>query len=220
MSRILIIDDHALIREWMQAKLAKQFPGVYCEGVGTAAEALSCLASDADWNLAIVDLVLPDMSGFSLLSVLAKRYPGIPKLVLSALDDPTSIRRVLKHDIAGFVPKTAFSTQFYEAVGQILSGQRFIPMVPLASELMPYPSVSKRRRSGAPLGERFGLTKAQMRVVELLAQGKTNREIGELLGLTEGTIKVHMSAIFRAFNVNSRAQALVLIQRHNGKFLV
>ena len=70
------------------------------------------------------------------------------------------------------------------------------------------------RRTGAPASERFGLTNAQSRVLELLAQGRTNREIAELLGLSEGTVKVHMSAIFRALNVSNRAQALVVISRH------
>lgn len=96
---------------------------------------------------------------------------------------------------------------FCEAVRTVLDGGVYLPDLDHAAS----------KRAAAPVHERFGLTPAQTRVMELLAQGKTNREIADLFGLSEGTVKVHMSAIFRALKVSNRAQALVVIARHGAR---
>src|SRR5574337_722537 len=172
MTRILIVEDHTLVREAVAQTLLHLEEGVECVEACCADDALAALEKGGDWDLAVIDLMLPDMNGFSLLAVLAKRFPDVPTVVVSALDDAPTVQRAMK---------------------------------------------GGRRRGAVPVQERFGLTAAQTRVMELLSQGKTNREIAELLGLSEGTVKVHMSAIFRALNVSSRAQALVVIARHGNR---
>lgn len=208
MTRILIVEDHALVREAMAQTLSYLEPGIECCEAQGAEDALAKLDSAGEWDLVMVDLMLPDMSGFSLLAVLAKRYPDLPAIVVSAMDDPGSVRRALKGGASGFVPKSSSGAKMLEAVRTVLAGGVYTPDLP--------PDSAGKRQS-APVGERFGLTAAQTRVLELLAQGKTNREIADLLGLSEGTVKVHMSAIFRALNVTSRAQALVVITRHGSR---
>ena len=178
MTRILIVEDHALVREAMSQTLARLEPGLECVEAACSEQAIAMLEQHDDWDLAVVDLMLPDLNGISLLGIMAKRFPDVPAVVVSAFDDQASVRRAMRAGASGFVSKA---------------------------------------RSGGSLAERFGLTAAQCRVAELLGQGKTNREIAELLGLSEGTIKVHMSAIFRAMNVRNRAQALVLISRRNSR---
>ncbi len=208
MTRILIVEDHALVREAMAQTLSGLEPGVECVEARGSDEALAVLESGGEWDLAVVDLMLPDLNGFSLLGVMAKRYPDVPAIVVSALDDTASIRRAMKAGASGFVSKASSGDVLCTAVRTVLDGGVYRPDLEAGADT---------KRGGAPIGERFGLTAAQMRVVELLAQGKTNREIADLLGLSEGTIKVHMSAIFRAMNVKSRAQALVVISRHGGR---
>lgn len=204
-TRILIVEDHALVREAMAQTLSRLEAGVECVEAKGAEEALGLLESSPDWDLAVIDLMLPDLNGFSLLGVLAKRFPDVPTIVVSALDDSASIRRALKGGASGFVSKASSGEVLRDAVRCVLEGGIYAPEG--ASD-------APAKRSGAPVSERFGLTAGQTRVLELLAQGKTNREIADLLGLSEGTVKVHMSAIFRALNVSNRAQALIVINRH------
>jgi DNA-binding NarL/FixJ family response regulator len=177
--------------------------------VKTADEALQELERDPDRDLAVIDLMLPEMNGFSLLAILAKRFPDLPAIVVSALDDSASIQRAMKAGASGFVPKSCSSEELLDAIRIVLDGGVYTPKEDGAG--------ASRRRGGAPVQERFGLTTAQTRVMELLAQGKTNREIADLLGLSEGTVKVHMSAIFRALNVTNRAQAVLVITRHGAR---
>nr|WP_211163152.1 response regulator transcription factor [Aromatoleum diolicum] len=204
-TKILIVEDHALVREAMAQTLARLEPGVECVEAKGSEEALAKLETSTDWDLAVIDLMLPDLNGFSLLGVLAKRFPDVPTIVVSALDDSASIRRAMKGGASGFVSKASSGDVLREAVRCVLDGGIYAP--DNGPDVPP-------KRSGAPVSERFGLTAGQTRVMELLAQGKTNREIADLLGLSEGTVKVHMSAIFRALNVTSRAQALIVIARH------
>lgn len=208
MTKILIVEDHALVREAMAQTLSRLEPGIDCVEAKGADDALAKLESAVDWDLAIIDLMLPDMNGFSLLAVLAKRFPDVPAIVVSAMDDEASVRRAIKGGASGFVSKASSGDTLLQAVRVVLDGG---VCTPEAANQAP------GRRGGAPVSERFGLTAAQTRVLELLAQGKTNREIADLLGLSEGTVKVHMSAIFRALGVSNRAQALVVIARHGAR---
>ena len=148
--------------------------------------------------------MLPDMNGFSLLAVLGKRFPDVPAIVVSAMDDDASIRRAIKGGASGFVSKSSSGEEMLQAVRIVLEGGVHTPDTK---------DRAPGRRSGAPVSQ----TAAQTRVLELLAQGKTNREIADLLGLSEGTVKVHMSAIFRAMGVSNRSQALVVISRHGAR---
>lgn len=209
MIRILIVEDHALVREAMAQTLTRLEPGVECVEVSDSEQALARLEESVEWDLVLVDLMLPDLNGFSLLGVLAKRFPDIPAVVVSAMDDATSIRRAMRAGASGFVSKASSGDVLCEAVRTVLNGGVFAPDTT---------SDKDKRRNGQSVSERYGLTAAQTRVVELLGQGKTNREIADLLGLSEGTVKVHMSAIFRAMNVRNRAQVLVLLSR-KGKSL-
>jgi DNA-binding NarL/FixJ family response regulator len=209
MTRILIVEDHTLVREAVAQTLRRLEEGVECVEARCADEALAKLAAGGEWDLAVIDLMLPDMNGFSLLAVLAKRFPDVPAVVVSALDDGATMQRAMKGGASGFVPKSCSGEEMLKAVRIVLDGGVYAPVTADAE--------SGRRRGGVPVQERFGLTAAQARVMELLAQGKTNREIADLLGSSEGTIKVHMSAIFRALNVSNRAQALVVIARHGNR---
>lgn len=208
MTRILIIEDHALVREAMAQRVAHVEAGMECIEAGSADEALALLERGEDVDLAIIDLMLPGMNGFSLLSIFAKRFPDIPAIVVSAMDDEASVRRALKAGASGFVSKASSGEVLAQAVREALDGG------------MPTPCGTGGRPSsarGLTPAERFGLTAAQGRVLELLVGGRSNREIAELLGLSEGTVKVHMTAIYRALGVGSRSQALVALARSGAK---
>ena len=201
----MIVEDHALVREAMAQTLARLEAGLECVEARGSEEALVLLGETSDWDLAVIDLMLPDMSGFSLLGVLAKRFPDVPTIVVSALDDQATLRRAMKVGASGFVSKSSSGDELRHAVRTVLDGGVYFLPQETADE--------PRGRGARMLDARYRLTAAQTRVAELLGQGKTNREIADLLGLSEGTIKVHMSAIFRAMNVRNRSQALVALSR-------
>lgn len=208
--RVLVIEDHALVREALLRALDQL--GIPCEQhqAACAAEAMSLVEAGKEFDLVLTDLMLPDMSGFSLLSVLAHRYPTIPVVVVSALADEASVKRALKAGAAGFISKAMSSEQLVSAIRSVLEGGVVMPdhLSATPSHLRP-----GRKRGIDSLAEQYGLTQAQTRVMELMVEGRTNREIADLLGLAEGTIKVHCSAILRALGVPNRAQALVVLAR-------
>lgn len=204
---ILIVEDHALVREAMVQGLGRLGAGVRCIEAGSADEALACLDAEGSVDLAVIDLMLPEMSGFSLLAILGKRFPDMPAIVVSAMDDEASVRRAMKAGASGFVSKSSSGDTLLQAVREVLDGG--VPTPPRFAPAAPTPTPRRAR----PLAEQYGLTTAQARVLELLANGSTNREIADSLGLSEGTVKVHMTAIFRALGVVNRAQALVAIAR-------
>lgn len=209
MTKILIVEDHALVREAMAQSLSRLEPGVECIEAANGDEALAVLERQPDLDLAVVDLMLPDVNGFSLLAILGKRFPDMPAIVVSAMDDDASVRRALKAGASGFVSKASSGEVLLRAVREVLDGGVPTPVRSATSPVRPAGNKTP--------AERFGLTTAQARVLELLAGGRSNREIAELLGLTEGTVKVHMTAIYRALGVSSRSQALVAIARSGAR---
>lgn len=209
--RILVIEDHTLVREAMVGALAQIGLGNTFLQASCGQDALALIEAQREFDLVLVDLMLPDMSGFSLVSVLAHRYPEIPVLVVSALADEASVKRALKAGASGFISKTMSSEQLVEAVQSVLRGELVVP--DMSAGPGSATARTPRKRSVDSIAEQFGLTAAQTRVMELMVEGRTNREIAEMLGLAEGTVKVHCSAILRALDVPNRAQALVVLAR-------
>jgi len=211
MLKLFVVEDHALVREGlMQAlqTLAGDGEPVEVRGAASADEALALLGEDADVDLILLDVMLPGTGGLALLGALRKRHPDVPVLMLSALDDAETVRRAMRQGAAGFVPKASSTDTLLGAVRQVLAGDHYLP--PQFAEAPP-------QRARGNIQTRFHLTAAQMRVLELLVEGKTNREIGEVIGVTEGTVKIHVSAIFKALGVPNRSQALRVAGRYGLK---
>ena len=211
MLKILVIEDHALVREGLLQALRILEDEVETLGAQDADAALELLTRDGDVDLVLLDLMLPGTSGMALLGVLRKRFPAIPVVILSALDDPDTVARSLRQGAAGFIPKSSSTDLMIGALRQILAGEVYLP-----PRLRDATSRGDNGR-GKSVADRYSLTPGQTRVLELLTQGKTNRQIADLLGVTEGTIKIHVSAIFKAMNVTNRSQALLLASRQRFK---
>jgi DNA-binding NarL/FixJ family response regulator len=205
--RILVIEDHALVREGLMLALKaleeKDSPAEIL-GARDADEASRILEANDDFDLLLLDLMLPGTGGMAFLGVIRKRHPHIPVVILSAMDDADTVMKAIRQGAAGFVSKASPTGTLLGALREVLSGDIWLPPE--------YRELSGRRRRARTVAERFGLTKSQARVLELLAEGKTNREIGDLLNVTEGTVKIHVSAIFKALGVGNRSQALLVAQ--------
>jgi len=208
MLKLLVVEDHALVREGLLATLRSLGAETQTFGVPDANEAIGVLETE-DIDMMILDLMLPGTKGQTFLPVVRRRFPTVPVVILSALDDADTVSRVMKAGASGFVSKSGSSSELLEALRAVLSGEIYLP--PKLRELTNRSETA--HGESKPLAQRFGLTAAQARVLELLAEGSSNRQIGELLGLTEGTVKIHVSAIMKAMGVNNRSEAALMVSR-------
>jgi DNA-binding NarL/FixJ family response regulator len=211
MLKLLVIEDHAMVREALLETLKGLDANVVTVGAADAASALQVLTVYDDIDLVLLDLMLPDTNGMALLGVLRKRYPAIPIVILSALDDADTVGRALRQGAAGFVPKSSSTETMLSALRAVLAGEVYLP-ARLRDQ------VEREQGRNRTAGERYGLTAGQTRVLDLLAQGKTNRQIAEMLAVTEGTVKIHVSAILKAMKVANRSQALLLAKKERLRF--
>ena len=210
MLNILIVEDHALVREGLAQTLRLLGPDVMVLEAADCDSANRLLQESGSVDLMLLDLGLPRLDGLSYLSTLRKRHPAMPVVILSAFDDATTVSKAMKSGAAGFVPKSYSSDRLLEVLRAILDGRRFSPESVTLSPV----AVPKAAVAGKIDPSRVGLTERQVEVLRLMAQGKSNRDIASLLGLSEGTVKVHMTAILKALGVSSRTQAMVAISQN------
>jgi|APMI01.1.fsa_nt_gi DNA-binding NarL/FixJ family response regulator len=209
--KLLVVEDHALVREGMVLTLRRLDRRVEVLEASTAAEAFVLIERHGDLDLILLDLLLPDANGLSLLHTVRGQSPMLPVIVVSALDDAGTIKRSIQAGANGFVPKSSTSDVLLDAVRAVLAGGLFVPEGSDAAG-------ARGAEPGAP-GEAkdLDLTIAQRRVFNLLVMGLSNREIGQSLGLTEGTVKIHVSKILRVLGVTSRSQAVIVAARRGLK---
>lgn len=212
--RILIADDHQLVIEAVKAKLSELADDVAFTTV-TTLEALQALDT-AGLDLALVDLGMPGADGIRHIRELRERAPGLPLIVLSGTADTALMRESLDCGAMGFIPKAYSSEVMLLAVKLALAGGVYVPPALLAPVGgMPAAAMAEPRQNGGGLsmdGVRQMLTARQMDVLGLLSQGKPNKLIGRALGISEGTVKIHLAAIFRALNARNRTEAVVVAQ--------
>jgi DNA-binding NarL/FixJ family response regulator len=211
---ILVADDHDLARVGLVQLLQAWDPEVdVVEAVdGPSLEA--ALATRDDWALAVIDLVMPDFDAEDgVLRILAAR-PALRVLVVSGLDDPAAMARLLAAGVAGFIPKSHDARIALHAVELVLAGGRYIPPETLAV----VPAGSPRSTSASAMpdalqAEVAALTPRQRDTLALLRQGLPNKLIASRLGISEATVKMHVTALLRAYGVRSRAELLVALGR-------
>ena len=208
MLTLLVVEDHALVREGLLATLTNLGEETRVVGVADADKAIGVLETE-DIDMMILDLMLPGTTGQAFLPVVRRRFPTVPVVILSALDDADTVARAMKDGAAGFVSKSSSSTELLKALLEVLAGKIHLP--PKLRKLIRRSEFARRERRS--VAQRYGLTRAQARVLDLLVEGSSNRQIGELLGSTEGTVKVHVSAIMKAMGVSNRFEAALLATR-------
>jgi len=207
--KILVIDDHVLIREAMRGVLRelKGEAAVILEA-SDSRQAMCQIEQNPDVELVLLDLGLPDRDGLEMLSELGKRYPTISIVVLSAKQDRDTVAKALDLGALGFIPKSGQREVMLSAFNLIFSGGVYIP-----------PEILNRREPAAApraapaqakaVAADLGLTERQMEVLALMMQGKSNKAISRVLDLAEPTVKIHVSAILKALKVANRTEAVI-----------
>jgi two-component system nitrate/nitrite response regulator NarL len=213
--KVLVIDDHPLVQEGVSAALESLADDVTVMAARDAEEGLAMAAQNPDLDLVLLDLALPGMSGFNLIGKLHERLPSLPVVVLSALEEPENVRHAINAGAMGFVPKSAATRVLLEVLQQVLEGNVTVPLAlqssgPAISHALPGSSGDSLT---APEPDVALLTLRQLEVLSRVCQGKTNKQIATELGLSEKTVKAHVTAIFKVLGVVNRTQAVLVARR-------
>ena len=208
-TRIVIADDHPLFRGALRQAVAGVLPAAKIDQAGSFEELTALLELDPEVDLILLDLTMPGISGFSGLIYLRAQYPAIPVVVVSASDDAGTIRRSLDFGASGFIPKRFGVDTLRDAIVKVMDGDVWIPPdVDLSAAADP---------EMARLRDRLvTLTPQQMRVLMMLSEGLLNKQIAYELGVSEATIKAHVSAILQKLGVESRTQAVIAAAKISG----
>jgi DNA-binding NarL/FixJ family response regulator len=200
--RLVIADDHPLFRGALCAAVAGLFEHVDIGEAGTFDDVAKLLERGGDVDLILLDLSMPGVRGFSGLMYLRAQYPSVPIVVVSANDDPAVIRRCMDFGSSGFIPKTLGIEEMRTAIQRVLEGGVWTP-----------PDVGLDAGADAETAGLMvrltSLTPQQVRVLMMLSEGLLNKQIAYELGVSEATVKAHVSAILQKLGVESRTQAVI-----------
>ena len=223
--KVLIADDHRLIIEGVKIKLAELDPAVETVVAMNIEELDRAVAEHADQlDLALVDIAMPGTQGHQHVAKLRAQVPSLPVIVLSGSEDAEQMRQLIDLGVLGFIPKAYSPDVMISAIRLVLAGGIYIPPLLLANA-QAHGWQPSDTPAGAPQGfdsarslERLRtlLTERQIDVMRLLSQGKPNKLIARDLGISEGTVKIHLAAIFRALNVRNRVEAVVASRKLQG----
>lgn len=201
--KILVVDDHPLIQQALAAALPQLDGAIDVLAALDRDSTRAALARHPNCALVLLDLALPGAHGFDLLGELVRDYRRIPVVVLSATHDRATVATALAAGARGYVAKTSTPDELIDAIRTVLGGGRSVTS-----------DYERPRTAIADLPVAvYGLTQRQADVLRLLIQGKPNKLICRDLELSEGTVKVHVSAILKALNVRTRSEVIVELSR-------
>ena len=201
-TRLVIADDHPLFRDALRQAVAGVVASARIDEAGSFEELTALLDQDSDVDLVLLDLTMPGISGFSGLIYLRAQFPAIPVVIVSASDDGGTIRQSLDFGASGFIPKRFGVDTLRDAITKVLGGDVWVPADTDLSSATDPELVRLRDRL-------VTLTPQQVRVLMMLSEGLLNKQIAYELGVSEATIKAHVSAILQKLGVESRTQAVI-----------
>jgi DNA-binding NarL/FixJ family response regulator len=205
--KVLIADDHPLLRDALARTLRLVEADIQVVEAVDYADTVRALQTDPP-DLALLDLHMPGMDGADGLRRLRQAFPAVPLVVVSGEDDPAVIRAVLAAGAQGFLPKSESTVVMQQALRLVRGGGTYTPPQALADL-----DQHGRPSSAYARADASGLTPRQMDVLKSLMRGQPNKLIARELGLTEGTVKIHIAAILRALQARNRTEAVVMARR-------
>jgi len=202
MSKVLIAEDHPLFCEALRDVLACLFAarGIDLVAIKAASrqEILDAVEREEDFDLVLLDVFMPGTDGLEELIALRAKMPATPIVVISSITDPATMRRALTCGAAGFIPKSSSKALIARALEVVFDGGVYVPR-----ELIDQRGAWVEDSDSGPL------TPRQLAVLSLLAAGKSNKQIGRELAISDLTVKAHVTAVLRKLGVNTRAEAIV-----------
>lgn len=206
MPTLLIADDHPLFREALRGVVTRVVPDAVLHEADSADALYAMVEARPDADLLLLDLNMPGARGFSALVHLRAQHPELPIVMVSAREEPTVMRRALDHGALGFIPKSADADTLGRALLQVLDGDRWAP----ANVGTGAQASGDEQDAAARVRD---LTPQQFRVLQMLGAGRLNKQMAFTLGVSEATIKAHMTAILRKLGATNRTQAVLIAGR-------
>ncbi len=204
--KILLADSQTLFREELLLVLMGIDDDVRMVEAGDFMGVLRAAEVHRDLDLILIDIHMPEMEGWTGIKILRKRLPDIPVAVMSRTADQSQVRQSIKCGAVGFIPKTLGSKVLIAALNLILSGGVYVPPESLYTNSRSLAAERMRADGDSPPPE---LTRRQTDVLGLLAEGLSNKEIGRRLAVSEGTVKLHVTALLKKFKANNRTQVAI-----------
>lgn len=200
MPDVLIADDHPLFRDALQRAVMTALPEASVHSADSVHSLLNLVEQYPEAELLLLDLHMPGARGYSALAHIRGQYPGLPTIVVSGHEEAQVARRALAHGAAAYIPKSTAGQDIVNAIRAVLDGDVWLPHQLLGggAELKPDEAAIAARVAA--------LTPQQFRVLTMIAEGLLNKQIAYDLGVSEATVKAHMTAIMRKLGVNNRTQ--------------
>lgn len=211
--KILLVDDHALFRDGMRYVLQQLPEEVEILEAGNFPDGLKLATQHPELDLALLDLNMPGSEGPISIRFFHQRYPHIPVVVVSGEEGRGYMEKAMNYGAMGFVCKSSTASVMLSALNLVLSGGVYIPpqLLRQYGEVAgKEPDVTDRRSLHT---NEYGLTQRQMQVLTHLAAGLSNKEIAEAIHLAEGTIKIHVAAVYQTLRVNNRMEAVRMAEK-------
>lgn len=203
--KILHIDDHEIFAQGLALALEAGFADTRVICGHDANEALRQLEQHPDLDLAILDLNMPGIDGLGLIDAFNERNFALPIVIMSAEEDPWQIRDCMQAGALGFIPKMFTKEEIIAALNRILAGETFLPD-DLRGRLRKLPEYSADEAQR--IAEGFHLSKRQLDVLELMRRGYSNRQIADILCVSEPTVKSHARVLYQSLGVHSRLECI------------
>ncbi len=207
--RVLVVDDHQVVMDGLRPYLRKIDPEVEIVWAPSAEDALDRLDSPGEFDLVLLDVVMPGMNGLDGLTEIRDRRPEIPVVMISGQADRNQILTALYRGAAGFIEKHLPGAAMVKAVELVLAGETYIPSRILAAEGLQEPEIDEREQaapqSKGPLG---ALSRREREVLSLLLKGHSNKEIAKDLGVKNSTAAFHLRGVLKKLGAANRGQAV------------
>jgi DNA-binding NarL/FixJ family response regulator len=210
--RIVVADDHALVRGGVGILIKTLHPDTELVECNNYEKTLKVLDSSESVDLLLLDLLMPGMDLVKSVKHICTKWPDVPVIVISVREDMQTIREALRSGAMGYIPKSSSPDVTMNAIRLVLSGGIYVP--PDALQLGSGYTTSdeelrdEMEKSSEDRDDKHGLTDRQVEVMNLVSEGRSNKEIATELGLTPGTVKMHLSRIYKVLGVKSRTKAI------------
>jgi len=209
----IVADDHELFRAALSELLKSTFGFSNVFQAGSLDEGIEHLGASDAITFASFDLSMPSMEGAASLHSIREIYPKMRLAVVTASERREDILAALGAGVNGFIPKSLGIVEVSKALRSIIGGQIYVPAALAAANTLTAPAVAIAKQEPASSRPNELLSPRQNDVLALMAQGLTNKEIARHLRLAEGTVKVHVNALYRALGAHNRVSAVAAMQR-------
>lgn len=209
--KVLIADDHALFRDGLSLHLEQMDNQAVIFQAGNFSQAMKIIDDEKKLDLIIIDLDMPDMNWEEGLKEIREKTSGARLVIISATEDSRSIRKSMEYGISGYIPKRSDTKVLTGALKLILDGGTYLP--PSVLDTAHLGNAYSVHKPGGFYAKSKTLTNRQSQVLELVAQGMSNKQIAYEIGMSEATVKLHINALLRAVGATNRTQAVITAQK-------